>query len=302
MRLLACHIENFGKLSDITLDLSKDINVFMEENAWGKSTLAAFLKAMLYGLDARKDKKDYDKERKMYAPWQGGIFGGTLDIVTEEKRYRIQRTFGRTERTDSFLLYDLDTNLESKDYDKNIGETLFDLDSNSFKNSIYFRQDDVLSNPTDGIHAKLGNLVEATNDINHFEEASNRLKDILNHMSPTRATGTIRRRTNYIEELTQEIKGFEQADEALAECQIMREEKQKLRDDLLAKRQELTDELQKSGERGILEEKRKQYEALCEDERQTKEKCTSFTITAINVNRHRMTITIEGATIGCVCI
>ena len=55
MKLLGCHIENFGKLSDLSLDFHEGINVINEANAWGKSTLAAFLKAMFYGLDAKKD-------------------------------------------------------------------------------------------------------------------------------------------------------------------------------------------------------------------------------------------------------
>ena len=34
MELLACHIENFGKLSDFTINFSSGINVINEPNAW----------------------------------------------------------------------------------------------------------------------------------------------------------------------------------------------------------------------------------------------------------------------------
>ena len=75
MKLLSCHIENFGKLSNLSINFQEGINVINESNAWGKSTLAAFLKAMFYGLDAKKEAGAFEKERNLYRPWQGGVFG-----------------------------------------------------------------------------------------------------------------------------------------------------------------------------------------------------------------------------------
>ena len=45
MRLVTCHVENFGKLSDLTVSFTdpSGIQLFCEENGWGKSTLAAFI-------------------------------------------------------------------------------------------------------------------------------------------------------------------------------------------------------------------------------------------------------------------
>ena len=42
MKLIKCHIENFGKLSDFTYDFTDGCNTVCEGNGWGKSTLAAF--------------------------------------------------------------------------------------------------------------------------------------------------------------------------------------------------------------------------------------------------------------------
>ena len=214
MKLIACHIENFGKLSDLTIEFNEGLNVINEPNAWGKSTLAAFLKVMFYGLDAKKDPKAFEKERKLYEPWQGGVYGGQLDFQIGDKIYRVIRTFGRTEKTDEFHLYDLTTNLESDDFSKDLGSEIFDLDSASFKRSIYIQQNECASTTTDAINAKLGNLAENTNDINNFENAAKRLKDLMNKCSPDRATGSIRKRKNLITQLTQELKGFDVAEES----------------------------------------------------------------------------------------
>ena len=49
MKLISCHIENFGKLHDWSHDFTSGSNVFCEDNGWGKSTLASFIKVMFYG-------------------------------------------------------------------------------------------------------------------------------------------------------------------------------------------------------------------------------------------------------------
>ena len=128
MRLIACHIDNFGKLSNLNINFNEGINIINEANGWGKSTLAAFLKVMLYGFDTKKEAGALDKERKLYKPWQGGTYGGELDIQVGDKQYRISRTFGATEKSDEFHLYDLSTMLETNDYSYAIGEEIFELD------------------------------------------------------------------------------------------------------------------------------------------------------------------------------
>ncbi len=216
MKLIACHIENFGKLSNLSMEFSEGINVINEANAWGKSTLAAFLKVMFYGLDSKKEAGAFEKERVLYRPWQGGSYGGELDFEVDGKRYRISRTFGATEKTDQFHLYDLSTNLESYDYSEEIGVELFDLDSASFKRSVYIAQNDCASETSDRINAKLGNIAENTDDINNFESANRRMKELLNQLTPDRVTGSIKKRKNYITQLTQELRIFDAAQDGLS--------------------------------------------------------------------------------------
>lgn len=276
MKLLTCHIDNFGKLSNFTINFSDGINVINEPNGWGKSTLAAFLKVMFYGLDPKKEPGAHDKERAVYRPWQGGVYGGYLDFEVGDKQYRIRRTFGKSERFDEFHLFDLATNLESEDYSRDIGIELFDLDSASFKRSIYIMQNDCASCSTDNINAKLGNLVENTNDINNYESANSKLKDMLNYLSPNRATGSIKRRVNHMAELEQELRNFEAAEDAYNQLSQLQGEKMLEKDQLLQERQQFTKDLQRASEQNILLEKRKQYELLWTEERQQGELCKQY--------------------------
>ena len=68
MRILSCHIDNFGKLQNKTYDFEKECTIICEENGWGKSTLAAFLRVMLYGFMNEGKRDTYENERKRYKP------------------------------------------------------------------------------------------------------------------------------------------------------------------------------------------------------------------------------------------
>ena len=47
MKLLRCYIQNYGKLHEFKYDFNDNLNIILQENGWGKSTFASFIKAML---------------------------------------------------------------------------------------------------------------------------------------------------------------------------------------------------------------------------------------------------------------
>ena len=120
MKLISCYIENFGLLHTVTYNFSKGLNCCVSENGTGKTTLTAFIEAMLYGIgDTRKQALD-DNPRKKYYPWQGGKFGGSLTLEVGKKSYMIERTFGAKAADDTFRLIDADSGRVSDDYGENI--------------------------------------------------------------------------------------------------------------------------------------------------------------------------------------
>ena len=100
MQIKKIHISNFGKLHEMQMDFSEGLNVINGENGWGKSTLAAFLKAMLYGMDVTTKRSLLENERRRYKPWQGGAYGGSMEFEANGKSYRMERFFGTKERED----------------------------------------------------------------------------------------------------------------------------------------------------------------------------------------------------------
>ena len=132
MKLIRCHVENFGILSDFDYNFFPGLNTINEQNGWGKSTFSVFLKVMFFGFENEKKRTSLEKERTRYMPWKGGAYGGWIIFEAKGKQYRLERFFGEREREDSFVLYEEKTGLFSHDFSKDIGKELFQFDERSF--------------------------------------------------------------------------------------------------------------------------------------------------------------------------
>lgn len=175
MRFCKLYVENFGTLCGYSLEFSDGLTAILEDNGFGKSTLAAFIKAMFYGLPKTRKSNLNENERNKYTPWQGGSFGGTLDFEHNGKLYRIERFFLPSGAED-FKLYNLNTGKECNDFSENIGIELFGIDSDSFERSVYMKQQGPISSMTVGLSAKLTDLVENNNDLSNYDNAMSALK------------------------------------------------------------------------------------------------------------------------------
>ena len=67
-------IKSFGRINDMTLEFSDGVNVIEGENESGKSTIAAFIRYMLYGFT--DDTDEGLSERKKRISWESGMAHG----------------------------------------------------------------------------------------------------------------------------------------------------------------------------------------------------------------------------------
>ena len=177
MKLIKCYIENFGKLHNYSYNFEDGLNIIKEENGFGKTTFATFIKSMFYGLDSAVNVKTEKSDRKKYYPWQGGNYGGNIEFEINNKQYKIERFFGKKASEDTFKLYNLSTNLESNDYTENIGEEIFKINKSAYERSTYIPQGQIQIEMEDSLSAKLGNVLESDNDINTSEDAIKKLNE-----------------------------------------------------------------------------------------------------------------------------
>lgn len=224
MLLKRCHILGFGKLQDFTYDFSEGFNLICTENGWGKSTFAAFLRAMFYGLPQTTKKNLDEAERKKYKPWNGDVMGGALVFEVNGKEYRAERTFGKKEAEDTFRLIDLSTNLESGDFSAELGKELFGLDKEAYSRSTYLPQNKIsVDGMNDSIAKKLGKMAEGEDDGGNYEKACETLEELRKKYIPDRQ----RDEKGYVAELKREITKTEAK---LAKCRESRENAKKWRE------------------------------------------------------------------------
>ena len=208
MKLISCHIENFGRLNNLDLEFHDGLNPILRENGWGKSTFAHFLLVMFYGFANERKKNDLENERRRFAPWQNGVYGGSITFIWRDRKYRLERTFGpRDGKEDALAQYDADTGLVCRDFSAVPGEDIFSLDRPSFERTIFIGQQSVHTDVTAGIHAKIGDLTGEQADMSMYDEVQKRLKTETDRLTPSRKTGEIHQLKTHLAELSATISG-----------------------------------------------------------------------------------------------
>lgn len=215
MKLISCHIENYGKIKEKDYTFADGMTQYCEENGYGKTTLASFLKAMFYGLPAATGRTKQFNDRAHFYPFGGGKFGGSLDFEKEGKRYRIERFFDKSSSTkDSLLVYCNGTLTE--EFGEDVGRSVFGLDEEAFERTVFVTAAEMDIGSTSGINARLNCYVDNTDSDNNFDSAIKALNEKRKALKADRGNGglmTVQREE--ISRLQSEIENFNRIADSL---------------------------------------------------------------------------------------
>ena len=263
MRLISAHIENFGKLSNVDFKFDEGVNVFERENGWGKSTLAAFIKVMLYGFEGEGKRDDLTNERRKYSPWQKGIFGGELVFQDNGKNYKLSKVFGKKALEDDCVLTDNDTSIQINDIDATcVGKAFFHVDGPSYARSVYVSQSDVLTvEGTDDIFTKIGGVTESSDDT-PYEKMMDILKKKIDSMSPSRKTGALHKQREEINKIEAELMDEENVERSLNGLNDLQDKYIHDKEELSERLDVLQKEQQEKSGYGKKVEQKKRYDEL----------------------------------------
>ena len=158
MKIISLHVVAFGKLKNVNLQFNSGINVLQQVNSFGKTTMAAFIRAMLYGFTYTHKKGVTDASH--FAPWgSADKFGGSLVVEHDNTHYRIERFFGSTAKQENVSITNEKTG-KALDWNKQPGEMLLGLTAESYDRSAYFPQEAVTLEPNENLDSRLANLVQ----------------------------------------------------------------------------------------------------------------------------------------------
>ncbi len=159
MKLKSLYIDNFGSLSNFNYNFSDSLNCIKQKNGYGKSTLAAFIKAMLYGMETTKENDKDFKDRKHYAPFNGNRYGGTLIFEHNNKEYRVERTFDEKSSVKDKTRITVDGH---EKYFECLGLDLLGLDKESYERLLFLNEKTIKMESTGNIKQNLSTTIDET--------------------------------------------------------------------------------------------------------------------------------------------
>lgn len=175
MKIISCYVENFGALKKTEYSFGDGVTTILKDNGEGKTTLAAFIKAMLYGMpQVRKTTKDFN-DRMHFYPFGGGKFGGNMTFTAGGKTYRVERFFDEKSETKDKCKIEIDG--EEKELNDSLGKTVFGIEAEDFARTAFITTEIFDGPATPTINAKLNNFVDDTDGENDYEEAMKWLGD-----------------------------------------------------------------------------------------------------------------------------
>ena len=209
MNIEKLNIAGFGKLISREVQLKEGINIVYAPNESGKSTLASFLRFMLYGFSKkeRASEKNPVTSKQKYIPWEGQQAGGSITAKIGGRKYSVQRTAKKT--TQLFSVYDSLTG-EQEVFHKEPGEEFFGISLETFESTAFFGQAAFSGLEMDELEAKLRNMATGADEEVSYEKAVTKLKNLHNRIAGFRAgsrskMSTLNARKEFLESKKEEL-------------------------------------------------------------------------------------------------
>lgn len=189
MKIINLNITEFAGLSELSLDFCDGLNVVEGLNESGKSSVNAFIKFMLYGLDNSKCFDSPLTERKYYTSWKSGIAQGMMTVEYEGRIYRIERKgiLGATYR-DVCNIFDITTG-EKMFRGREPGEIFLGIAAPIYESTCCVRQKELAQVDGKGVNDAIQNmLISADRNIN-LDRAKKKLLDVRRSLLLQRGDG-----------------------------------------------------------------------------------------------------------------
>lgn len=158
------YLKHFGKFTDARFELSEGIQVFYGENEYGKSTVYAFIKAMLFGLERGRGRAAQKDEFSRYEPWENpNYYAGMMRFCCGRRTFRLEREFDRYGKRAALICEDDGEELSVEDGDLDM--LLGGMTAASFENAAAIGQ--LTAQPGQGLAVELKNCAA-----NYYETGS----------------------------------------------------------------------------------------------------------------------------------
>ena len=217
MILNTIHINRFGKLSNLDLQLSDGLNVLEGCNESGKTTIAAFIKYVFYGLSGRNDR-DGISEKKRYV--SGSEIGGYITLTTDDGvPYRIERSssYSGDNSKENIQVCHLRTHVM-----KTVpcpGELFFGVPENVFVNTAYVGQLGAVRPDGNSLTGAVENILFSADENVNLKKAADRVNQARREIAPKNNGGLLREKMEEREALALQLEKAREHEQAFLDSE-----------------------------------------------------------------------------------
>ena len=224
----------FGGLEKAALVPGDGLTVITAPNESGKSTWAAFLKVMFYGVDTKdRDKIGYLADKNRYQPWSGAPMSGEIQLEWEGRDITLRRTSTRTAPMQQFeAVYTVSGDPVPGLTGANAGQQLLGVSKEVFLRSAFVGQNSAAVTASSELESRVAALATSGEEDVSASATQRTLKDWRNRRRSNRANGLI-------PELEAELHAAEQTLRDIELARGRREEARQQIDRLTAEKSEL---------------------------------------------------------------
>ena len=184
MIIKSIYINHFGCLKEKNIEFKRGLNIVSLPNESGKSTIAEFIRVMLYGVNSLRFN-----QRKKYMPFGFTSMGGEMTVNLDGTDYVIKRTFGTRKPDDKIEVINAVSGAKIKEYSvDNVGGAMCGISGEAYENTCYIKQlsskiNDVKSSE---IQSKLINLSQSSDEDYSYRSAANILDNAIKDLNGPR--------------------------------------------------------------------------------------------------------------------
>jgi DNA repair exonuclease SbcCD ATPase subunit len=189
-------IDGFGKIRNQQIRFSPDrVNLLVEENEFGKSTIAEAICAALYGFARGRTTQEKLAGIEARRPLSGGLYKVASEISVRGHRYRITRDF----ENESVQIVDFESGIDvtagfiPQKGAPQIGETLINLSREQFQQTCFIGHHSLIHNAADpDLKRSFEQIASSSQESNTAAQAIAALEKGLDHLPGATMGGAIK--------------------------------------------------------------------------------------------------------------
>lgn len=249
----------FGRLEQETLELNEGLNVISRPNESGKSTWAAFLLAMLYGVDTseRAGKGNLLPAKTRYKPWNGHEMAGSIEIIWEGKEITIERSLKGRTPLGNVKAYETESGTAAA-LPEPCGNALLGVERSVYQRSGFIGQQSISISADDALQTRLRALVSTGDETVNAGQALQKLRDLKNRRRHNKS-GLIPRTQERLQEAEGKLNELAQMGHEIMSLQAQKAELETTRESL-SRRLAAQKAKEYAGRRERLEQARQEWE------------------------------------------